>query len=359
MKSAITSLVFLSLAALLLSACATYDYARIDGTYTQSIAPNSVLNAISIDPEIERKIMAMDPDHVTGKDVQEVLSQAPAPRIFNIHGGIYPVYLMMINFSEYLIGMGYPEDRIRHPRTGAYSYSCYDSSVQLTGAVAWHYEREALRPMMVGHSQGGIQAVKILYQLAGGFDDKVPVYNPITDEQEARYTIIDPLTGEERPVVGLKVSFVSALGAGGWGRMMPNQWIMNRRLRAIPNTVVEFTGYYIAGDFFGGDLLGLGDLNLYHAVGKAEVRNVALPFGIEHITAPSTKHLLEDQQIRDWINDVYVPSEHPKLNREFDSSTRNILWAADVWHSIKKNWILEVQRLIRAKRNMEKWQATN
>jgi len=350
MQRAIVALVCFGLAVLLFSGCAIYDYSRIDRTYTESIAPNSVLNAISIDPQIEEKILAMDPDRVTGRDVREVLHHAPAPRIFNIHGGIYPVFLMMIDFSEYLIGMGYPEDRIRHPRTGAYTYSCYESSVELAGLVAWHYEREALRPMIIGHSQGGIQAVKVLYQLAGEFNDKIPVYNPITDEQEARHSILDPLTGEERSVVGLKTSFIGALGAGGWGRIIPNQWIMNGRLRTIPDTVVEFTGYYIAGDFFGGDFLGIGDANLYHPNGKAEVRNVALPFGVEHITAPGTKHLLDDQPIRDWINDGYVPSEHPTLDREFDSSTRNILWAADVWHRIKKHWVLELQRLIRAKR---------
>ena len=36
----------------------------------------------------------------------------------------------------------------------------------------------------------------------------------------------------------------------------------------------------------------------------------------------------------------------------FESSSRNILWAADVWHSVKKYWCLEAQVLIRAKRAM-------
>jgi hypothetical protein len=27
-----------------------------------------------------------------------------------------------------------------------------------------------------------------------------------------------------------------------------------------------------------------------------------------------------------------------------------VLWAADVWHNIKKHWCLEAQRLIRAQR---------
>jgi hypothetical protein len=30
-----------------------------------------------------------------------------------------------------------------------------------------------------------------------------------------------------------------------------------------------------------------------------------------------------------------------------------VLWAADVWHSIKKHWCLEAQRLIRAQRESD------
>jgi hypothetical protein len=53
----------------------------------------------------------------------------------------------------------------------------------------------------------------------------------------------------------------------------------------------------------------------------------------------------------DWINN-YQPSDKsidkPLLNVRFDSDSRNILWAAEVWHSIKKHWVLELQRRIRA-----------
>ena len=40
----------------------------------------------------------------------------------------------------------------------------------------------------------------------------------------------------------------------------------------------------------------------------------------------------------------------PELNVRFDSNSKRILWAAEVWHSIKKHWVLELQRLIRARR---------
>jgi len=66
---------------------------------------------------------------------------------------------------------------------------------------------------------------------------------------------------------------------------------------------------------------------------------------------PVTSHLAESQETKDWINQ-YVPSEAPQVNVKFQSSSSNILWAADVWHSIKKHWVLELQRVIRAKRDM-------
>ncbi len=334
-----------------LSGCATVDYSRIDETYIQAVAPDTVLHAIAIEPEIEERVLKLDPERVTGNDIRDTLSYAPAPRIFNIHGGIYPVHLMMKNFSEFLIGMGYPEERIRHPRTGAYSHSGYVSSVKLAGTIAWHYEREAMRPMVVGHSLGGIQAIKVLYQYAGHFEDEIAVYNPITGEVEARHSIIDPFSGAETPVVGgVRLSFVGALASGGLGLILPNQWNMNGLSRTIPDTVDEFAGYDIPGDFFGGDDFAGGGDNQYKASGDATVRNVTLPPDTFHMTAPGAKHLLEDPEIRDWINDEYVPSAATEPHRRFGSSAKNLLWAADVWHRIKSHWVRELQRLIRAKR---------
>jgi len=131
------------------------------------------------------------------------------------------------------------------------------------------------------------------------------------------------------------------------GLLWPNQWDMYERLRSIPDTVEEFTAFHILGDPFGGDLLGI-DANRFLPNGKAEVRNVALPSDYNHVSVIYTEHLIESEQIRNWINDDYVASEQPKLNTTFESSTENILYAAEVWHSIKKHWVLELQRLIKA-----------
>jgi len=343
--------ILLTMAALvLLSGCGVTKSQFREASYTQPVEKGMVLRQYTLDPSIEEKILALDPERVKEDDIREVLSHAPAPRVINIHGGIYPVYLCMESFSQFLVKMGYPEEKIRNPGNGSLSFSCYESSAKIAGAIAWYYEKEGLRPMMVGHSQGGIQVVKVLYDLKGAFSNEVAVYNPLTGKFEKRYSIIDPITGSERPVVGLEVSYATAVGAGGFTRFLPNQWVMTGRLRSIPDTTLEFTGFVIGLDPIGGDLFGFGPVNRYAANGKAAVRNVRLPIGYNHVTVPVTSHLAESQEIRDWINH-YVPTEEPELNVTFQSSSKNILWAADVWYSIKKHWVLELQRLIRAKRN--------
>ncbi len=355
MKKYLLLAICLLLLTLLFIGCASVQYRYREDNYVQKIEKWTVLKNLSIDPAIEEKILSLDPEHIREKDINEILSKAPAPRIINIHGGIYPVHLAMKSFSRFLIAMGYPEEKIRHPGDGSYSYSCYKESEKIAGSIAWYYEKEGMRPILIGHSQGGIQAVKVLHELAGLFNENIPVFNPITEKAEDRYTIIDPIKGIEHPVVGLKVSYATAVGAGGFTRFLPNHWIMLNKLRTIPDTVVEFTGFYMGLDLIGGDFLGFGSTNKYEPNGKAKVRNVKLPTGYSHVTVPVTKHLAESQEIKDWINH-YLPTEEPELTVEFESSSKNILWAADVWHSIRKHWVLEAQRLIRKRQEIRKCQ---
>jgi hypothetical protein len=128
-------------------------------------------------------------------------------------------------------------------------------------------------------------------------------------------------------------------------------------LRKIPDSVEEFTGFFKGKDLLGGDMLGYGPLNYFHAMDKAVVRNICLPSFYKHGTVPDTKHLLKSQQLRNWIND-YQPKDVwldiPRLEATFDSNNRNIIWAADVWHSIKKHWVLELQQFLRARTLEEK-----
>ncbi len=281
--------------------------------------------------------------------MRDTLAKGPAPRIILLHGGIYPVHLVMESAGRFLTGMGYPEDRIRHPGDRRWSHSPYENSAQIAGLIAWYYEHDGMRPMMIGHSQGGIQAVKVLYELAGRFDDPLRVWNPLTDYAEDRTSIVDPLTGDERPVIGLTVSYASSVGAGGAALLLPNQWSMAGKLRTIPDTVDEFTGFAIGLDLIAWTLPGDTEAINFRRDGNTLVRGVMLPASYSHVFVPDTLDLTADATTRNWI-DAYQPADAGVATPP-ENAGSGVLWAADVWHSVKKHWAIEAQRLIRAKRN--------
>ncbi len=344
--------------AFFLTGCATVARHGPPAERAEEMGRSMAHRSLGLPPEIENRVLAIDPEHVTRQDIADTLSITPAPRIINIHGGIYPVYLEMISFAEFLVGMGYPRASLTNPVDGSYSFSCYESSTKIAGFIAWHYEREGLRPAIVGHSQGGFQVVKILRALAGLSGDQLAVWNSQTGKMENRYDVVDPLTGKFRPVVGLQLPFATAVGSGGFTRFMPNQWSMFGRLRMIPDSVEEFTGFYKGLDPFGGDFLGFGPANHNYPSGQARVRNVKLPLAYGHVSVPNTRHLLKNPAIVEWVNQYQPPNgaantdqAEADLSHRFNSwESRHILWAAEVWFSIKKHWVIELQRAIRAER---------
>ena len=310
------------------------------------VGRGDVLHSLPLDDALEKRILALDPEHITDRDVRSTLVAGPTPRIMLFHGGVYPVYLLMESFASFLTGMGYPEERIRDAGDGALSRSPYENSDQQAGMIVWYYEHEGVRPILVGHSQGGIQVVKILHELAGSFGDLRP-FNPLTGQFEERTTIVDPLSGRERPLVGVSVAAASVVGTGGWALALPIHWVVVSRVRAIPDTVDEFTGYRIGLDFFAWDGPGMEEVKSFYPSGKATVRNVTLPATYSHVFVPGTAQLAEDPATRDWIN-AFDPAKPAAALPE--QRAPNILWAADVWHSIKREWALEAQRFVRARR---------
>ena len=338
-------------ASLVLPGCATNTIHGPAQSLADEPAAKAGCGLSDLPAAAKEKILALDPQNVTDRDVRELLSNAPAPQIIGIHGGLLPIKKRMISFAEFLIAMGYPAASLRNPKTGSYAYGYYDDSDRIAGSLAWYYEKEGLRPILVGHSLGGIQVVRVLHKLAGDSEKQLSVWNPLTDEPETRNEITDPLTGAKRPVVGLQLCYAAVATAGGLARALPNEWDMNGRLRDIPDSVEEFTGFQKGFDPFGGDYLGYGKANDYHSMGKAVVRNVRLPASGAHLTIPDAKNLLKSAEIREWINN-YRPAEtasnESPSDPNFGSKSARVLWAADVWYSIKKHWVLELQRRLRA-----------
>ena len=132
--------------------------------------PPASCAALTIGHVLEDQILALDPEHLSAADVA-TLAKGPTPQIMLLRGGVVGVYLVMESFGEFLVGMGYPEAKIRNPIDGDWSYSPYDYSDRLAGIAAWYYEHDGVRPMLVGHSQGGLYVVKIIKELAGQRSD--------------------------------------------------------------------------------------------------------------------------------------------------------------------------------------------
>jgi hypothetical protein len=339
---------FVVVLGLLGAACATVPPAALPPSSGQKAENLSVLRGMTLGHVLEDRILALDPEHLNAADVA-TLAQGPTPRIFLLHGGVYPVHLAMESFGEFLAGMGYPEARIRDPGNGEWSYSPYDASERLAGLVAWSYEHDALRPMLIGHSQGGLHAVKIIKDLAGLRSPQVYVWNPLKGTAEDRTTITDPLTGAVRPVIGTSVAYASAVGAGGWALALPHQWESLDTLRKIPDNVDEFTGYFISVDLFALSFPGNPLDRRYENSGKTNVRNVMLPADYNHVTVPVTAGLVQYPQVRDWVN-AFVPGKDMDPSALPGEASMHVMWAADVWYSIKKHWCIEAQNLIRARR---------
>ncbi len=312
-----------------------------------AVQPGAVLRAIALDPALEARVLALDPERIPDDAVRDTLALAPAPRIIGLHGSV-PLVTMR-PFAEFLVAMGYPAERLRNPRDGRLTYSSFTDSRELAGTLAWHYEQEGMVPMLIGHSQGGMLAIKTLQDLAGESGDRIAVWNPRADSPEDRFTIVDPLTGKERPVVGLKVPYTAALATGSLMRVLLGQWNMVARLRSVPDTAVEFTGFFVDWDPLAGTFSGAAESNPYRATGSAVVRNVTLPVDYGHISLPLAVHLAANPVTRAWISGYSPRGGSPALPGSGELDTRNLLHAADIWYSVKKHWCLEAQRLIRAR----------
>jgi len=76
----------------------------------------------ALSTDVRQRILSLNPEQVTEREIRDLLSTNPAPRIINIHGGILPIKSGMNSFAQFLMGMGYPESSLRNPGNGSYTY---------------------------------------------------------------------------------------------------------------------------------------------------------------------------------------------------------------------------------------------
>ena len=290
-----------------------------------------------ISPAIAGELRTLDCNRVSANDVRDILARVPAPRVVLLQGSVPLV--TMEPFAHFLIGMGYPSARIRNPRDGSYSYSSFTDSATLAGELAFDYEQSGMAPMLIGHSQGGMLVLRVSYELAGAFHDALHVVDPATGKNLSRTTIVDPHTRATRPVIGLRIAYAATLATGWLPRLLLGQWDMLARLRRVPDTVDEFTGFILPHDAVAGNLLGDAP---YAAIGRAKVRSVVLPDSYHHLTLPLAAHLAADPALRAWI-DAWSPGTDA-LSPAGDTS--NLVHASDIWYSVKRHWCAQAQGLL-------------
>lgn len=268
-------------------------------------APSASLDTFLSDAALGERILALNPERLSAEDVSSTLSACPAPRVLAFNGSAFNT---MDSFSKFLIRMGYPESAVRDPATGALSQSGWRSAQKVTQDVSRILKTEKLRPMLIGHSRGGALVVQTLHELKG-----------------------------------VRLGFAGALATGQWMRFMTGQWSTIPLLRKIPDSVEEFTGYRLAGDWLGSDVPLLKASGDYEAEGTAKVRNVLLR-GTGHLEITRIEAMAGDPAMR-RILDAYVPGTAPP-------GDARLFFAADIWYHVKKYWCLELQHLTRAHRSM-------
>ena len=125
-------------------------------------------------------------------------------------------------FAQFLIAMGYPAATGSAFRGDAdHSTSSFMDSRQLAGMLAWFYENEGMLPLLIGHSQGGMLAIRVLYDLAGAFGANPGVESAHRARPKTALTIVDPQTGELGPWSGCECRYAAAIATGKLPRLMP------------------------------------------------------------------------------------------------------------------------------------------
>lgn len=263
------------------------------------------------------------------------LDQAAAPRVLALQGSV--PFVTMAPFADFLEAMGYPAERLRHPPDGTRTLASFVDARRFAGEIAWHYERDGVMPVLVGHSQGGMVVIKALHELAGR-NGPIPVWNPMLGAAEQRTWIIDPRSGARREVTTLRVNFAAALVTGSLPRVLLAQWDVLPLLRDVPDSAVAFTGFAIPWDAIAGTGAHPAP---FRATGSALVRNVVLPAAYSHIALPAVDHLARQSATRAWIEAWRPDVVATPLPQGADVG--NLLHAADLWYSLRRAWCESAQ----------------
>ena len=315
-------------------------------------------DALSQDPELSRRILGLDPNRVSQRDISDILSKGPTPWLMTI-APLPPWSVEFLNLIKFFVKSGYPANRIGDPRSNDYRIDWRERPEIIGGMTAWFYENDGMAPILIGWSGGGILAVHVLHTLNGSPDtEKVRMVSARTGEIEERTWFRDFHTGERRPMSALRIPFAAALAAGGLGRyVQPKIWPIVHGLHQVPDTVHEFLGFKSPQDIFGTDMLngsdaGFVEANRFQAMGSANVRSIMTDDSYDHFWVVHCNELLETPEGTVWVQNYRPDSSHGHrdyrhtIEFSFIEGKRN-LFCGEIWHAVKKHWALSAQRVAR------------
>lgn len=314
--------------------------------------------ALMRNPDLAKKILALDPNNISDADVRETLSKGPTPWMLSI-APLSPWSEEFLAMPRFLVEMGYPIDRIGDPRKEEYKVFWKEKPEIIAGMAAWLYELDGMNPLMMGWSGGGILTVVVLHSLNNTTGkSRVQVVNGRTGVVEDRAWIIDPYTKKKRPITSLRFSFAASLAAGGLGRVVQAEiWEIVEGLRQIPDSAEEFLGFQSPWDSLGTDAIDSTSEkflkeNTYRPLGKAEVRSIIADYSYDHFKVVHCEFLSANEEGRKWANS-YKPNSSNGLwdMRKSDEFSlivgKQNIWCGEIWYRIKKHWALQAQRVAR------------
>ncbi len=316
-------------------------------------------SALKRDPDLVKRILALDPANISEADIRETLSKGPAPWILAL-APLPPWSEEFVAQIKFLMDMGYPLGRIGDPRKKAYKIFWREKPEIIAGMAAWLYEKDGMNPIVVGWSGGGIMTVVVLHEMGNSTGkSRVQVINARTGRAERRNWVIDPYTEEKRPITSLRFSFAASLAAGGLGRVVQDKiWAIEKGLHMVPDSVEEFVGFHSPEDSLGTDAVGsspdvLARANTFRPMGKAKVRSLIGDKSYGHFDVVHCEWLSEDSEGRKWVSS-FRPDAGYGL-RDFQKSAKipwiqgkQNIWCGEMWYGIKKHWTLQAQRVARS-----------
>ena len=309
-------------------------------TCGRTAAGAAVLPAVALPDGRATKIgsLALDPEHISAADVRESC-RSRRHRASSTSRAAWR-WVTMQPFAQFLVAMGYPEERLRNPPTARFRIRALPTARRLAGTLAWYYESEGMMPMLIGHSQGGMLVIRVLHELAGRFTSDRGVESASrrigaahVDHGPTRRPRASGRRPEGALCGGAGDRQVAALAAGAMdhARQIAVDSGLGRGIHRLHHTV-------------GSDRRYVSGSEPYRATGTAEVRNVELPAGTSHIGLPDTQALASNAETRAWIESL-SPGRSIAADRIVDGvETGQLVAAAEIWFSVKKHWCLEAQR---------------